>query len=84
MTGFDIKAALAATENRSKSDRVCKAQAVLDQIPEDTPDRQILVDLVTKSDEGSPYAAAVFGNLGLRISSDTIQSHRAKRCRCFV
>lgn len=82
MTGFDIQAALAAAPQRKA--KACKVQRMLDEIPDDHPDKHIMVELATTNGETSVYAATVFANLGLGVANATILMHRAKTCPCYV
>lgn len=86
---IDILEALAA-EAPAKSNRKCKVQRWIDEIPEGTPGKDDLISaLVTTDPRAEHYRTVdqidkVVYRLGLTTSTKTLGDHRAKRCRCFV
>lgn len=79
---MDILSALNATPKPSGSS--CKLTAFLDTIPDDAPGK---ADLLSALGDPAGWAATrltlTFSALGHPISSDTINNHRAKRCKCY-
>lgn len=86
---MDILTALEDTAP-AKSNRKCKVQRWLDEIPADTPGKAELVATITTTDPKSdvyrtvPQVDAITYRLGLATSIKTLGDHRAKRCRCFT
>lgn len=86
---LDILEALADSAP-AKSNRVCKIQRWLDEIPADTPGREDLIATIVTTDPKSdvyrtiPQVDAITYRLGLVTSTKTLGDHRAKRCRCFT
>ena len=86
---MDILEALAEAVP-AKSNRKCKVQRWLDDIPEGTPGRDELVATIVTTDPASDVFRTIdqvdklVYRLGLSTSVKTLGDHRAKRCRCFV
>ncbi len=70
--------------NPERGSRRCKLQQILDGIPEDTAGKADLV-AATQDADGFPGSrlTLTFSALGTPVSDDTINDHRAKRCRCY-
>ena len=86
---MDILEALAKAAP-SKSNRKCKVQRWLDEIPADEPGKEALAATIVTTDPASDDYRTVdqvdklVYRLGFVTSVKTLGDHRAKRCRCFV
>ena len=90
MTTLDISAALSGRDDPRPSKEMCRLGRWLRAIPEDTPRRTELIEILTTPDQASPSwrsleeLDAVLRKLGFYTSNKTIANHRMKRCRCFL
>lgn len=86
---MDIISALEDTAP-AKSNRKCRLQRWLDDIPDETPGKDALVETIMTTDPKSdvyrtaPQVDSIVYKLGLSTSPKTVADHRAKRCRCFT
>lgn len=85
---IDILSALEATPGSGVSGRRCAIQKFIDDIPDDTPGREPLVNTLTIKDKShTDYRTAdqlliLTARLGLNTSTKTIGDHRSGRCLC--
>lgn len=78
---MDILTALHDTAPERGAER-CKLQRILDDIDDDTPGKHELVAAV-ESGPAAQRLTLTFSALDMPVSSDVINDHRARRCRCY-
>jgi hypothetical protein len=76
----DILAALEATTDIPTGR--CKVQRVLDDIPDDTPNKDRLVAAIG-GEVTAERVAITLGLLGYPIGDSTIKQHRRSTCPCY-
>lgn len=69
--------------NPARGVKRCKLQATIDDIPDERPNKDALIEAVADNDFAAQRLTISFTALGIPISASLISDHRAKRCRCY-
>lgn len=86
---MNIEAALGG-ERLGGTEKKCRLGRWLDEIPDNTPGKDQLTEVLSTTDRTSPWwrtleeLDAILRRLDLHSSNKTIGNHRMRRCRCYL